>query len=249
MKRFVLLIGSFLVTFVLLISVWMVGTGRSPFGGLAATPSPAPTAAPTSTPVASSVPTASSSPTTSSTASPSPSPNPSASATPSATNNLTTPSPSPAPMRTPPPSSVPQPSGQPGGNSETYTLLGKEFTTYEVPEGGSLLLNGDALVLRTIEDSPDALWVVYSLDPARLPAGATVYSISTAVCGYSSGQFWEVYGPSGSDPLEYEVTPPDADGCWYFRDAYTNDISAIAATMLESTMVIERVVFTVTFSA
>ena len=127
-------------------------------------------------------------------------------------------------------------------------MLGKQFTTYEVPEEGSLLLNGDSLVLRTTDDSSDALWVIYSLDPTALPAGARVHSISTAICGRGSGTFWEVYGPTGSDPLEYEVTPPDADGCWHFTDAQTGDMSAIAATMLDSTLVIDRVVFTVTFA-
>lgn len=243
MKRFGVLVGSFLVTFALLASVWMIGTGRSPLGGLAPTPSPAPTQAPTPAPLATTAPTASPSPSTSPTASPRPS------ASPSATIAFATPSPSPAPLRTPPASFVPPPSGQPGGDTQTYTLMGKEFTRYEVPDGGSLLLNGDALVLRTTEDSPDALWVIYSLDPARLPAGASVYSVSTSICGHGNGTFWEVYGPTGSDPHEYEVVPPDADGCWHFRDAHTNDLSAIAATMLESTMVIDRVVFTVTFGA
>lgn len=147
-----------------------------------------------------------------------------------------------------PPSSGPLPSGQPSGDSQTYTLMGKEFTTYQVPEEGSLLLNGDSLVLRTTDDSTDVLWVVYRLDPGLLPAGATVYSVSSKVCGHGSGQFWEIYGPTGSEPHEYEVVPPEADGCWHFHDAQTTDISAIAATMLDSTMVVDRVIFTVTFA-
>ena len=239
MKRFGLMIVSFLVTFVLLISVWMVGTGRSPFSGLAPAPSPAPTQQPTAPPASPLPPTASPSPTASAIPS----------ATPSVTGAPVTPSPSPAPLRTPPASIAPPSSSQPGGNSESYTMTGAEYTTYQMPEDASLLLNGESLVLRTTEDSSDALWVTYTLDPSRLPAGAIVHSVSVAVCGYGSGQFWEVYGPTGADPHEYEVVPPEADGCWHFRDVQTADLSTIAATMLESTMVIDRVVFTVTFGA
>ena len=126
-------------------------------------------------------------------------------------------------------------------------MLGSEYTSYQLPEGGSLFLDGDSLVLRTIEESPDALWVTYTLSPALLPQGAQIRSVSVDVCGRGSGFFWEAYGPPGSDPLEYEVTPPDVDGCWHFHDAFTADLSAIVATMLESTMVIDRVVFKVTF--
>jgi hypothetical protein len=239
MKRLALLVGSFLVTFALLISVWMVGTGRMPFAGLSATPSPVPTLAPTDPPVTTPV----------STLTPSPSPTASAalSPTPSPTPNLATPSPSPAPLRTVAPSLGLPPSSQPG-NTQTFTMLGKEYTSYQLPEGGSLLLNGDSLVLHTTEDSPDALWVTYTLDPALLPQGATIHSVSVDVCGRGSGFFWESYGPPGSEPLEYEIVPPDADGCWHFRDARTSDLSAIVATMLESTMVIDQVVFKVTFA-
>lgn len=239
MKRYALLGGSFLVTFALLVSVWMVGTGRSPLGGLAQTPSPPPTAAPTTTPVETATPTGSPSPTATPTGTPS--------QTPSLTPPPATPSPSPAPLRTLPPSFAPPPSSRPGG-SQTFTLTGAQYSSYQIPEAASLLLNGDALVMRTTSESDDAMWVTYRIEPTQLPAGATVHSVSVAICGYGSGQFWEVYGPTGSEPHEYEVVPPDADGCWHFRDAQTNDISAIAGTMLESTMVIERVVFTVTFA-
>ena len=236
MKRFALLIGSFLVTFVLLISVWMLGTGRSPFGGLAVTPSPALTLAPTNPPEITPTPTLTAGPTAS----------PSSTPTPSATTTPATPSPSPEPLRTVAPSFGPPPSSQPG-NTQTFTMLGKDYTSYQLPEGASLLLNGNSLVLHTTEDSPDALWVTYTLNPALLPQGAQIHSVSVDVCGRGSGFFWEAYGPPGSDPLEYEIVPPDADGCWHFHDAQTTDLSAIAATMLESTMVIDQVVFKVTF--
>lgn len=240
MPRLALLIGSFLVTFALLLSVWMVGTGRSPFSGFAATPSPAPTEAPTAAPTP--VPTASTGPTASQspTSTPSPSPTP--------TSPPATPSPSPAPLRTLPPSFEPLPSSQPG-SSQTFTLTGAEYSSYQVPDNGSLLLNGDALVLRTTTDSTDALWVTYRLDPALLPVGVIIHSVDASICGHGSGDFWEVYGPTGAEPAEYEVEPPGADGCWHFLDAPTTDISVIAATMLESQMVVDRVIFTITFGS
>ena len=242
MKQFAVLAGTFLLTFALLVVFWMVGTGHSPFEA-AATPLPtsmptvAPTFAPTNPP----------------TLAPTPQPTPTTVATPPAsptllppTSPLATPSPSPAPLRTPPPSAEPQPSGQPG-SSHTYTMTGAQYTSYQKPDNSSLLLNGDALTLVTTADSHDALWVTYTLDPALLPAGATVRSVDADVCGSGSGTFWEAYGPTGSDPNEYEIEPPDADGCWHFRNAATSDISVIVSTMLESRMTIEHIDFTVTF--
>jgi hypothetical protein len=241
MKPFALLGGTFLVTFALLISVWMIGTGRSPFGGLAATPSPAPTQAPTAAPTEGSTLTPTASPTPTAVPSPTASPTPSPTAPP-----LATPSPSPAPLRTPPPSGEPLPSGQPGSTT-TYTMTGAQFTSYQMTDHARLVRKGDALTLVTTSDSPDALWVTYTLDPPLLPAGAVVRSVDADVCGAGSGTFWEAYGPTGSDPNEYEVVPPDADGCWHFRNAATSDISVVVSTMLESQMTIQQIVFRVTF--
>ncbi len=246
MKQFAVLAGTFLVTFALLVSVWMIGTGHSPLEGPVATPSAAPTDVATLAPT--------NPPTQAPTLAPTPQPTTTSAPTPTAastlaptTTPLVTPSPSPAPLRTPPPSGDPLPSGQPG-SSHTYTLTGAQYTSYQKPDNSSLLLNGDALILVTTAESPDALWVTYTLDPSLLPAGATVLSVDADVCGSASGTFWEAYGPTGSDPGEYEIVPTDADGCWHFRDAATNEISVIVSTMLESRMTIERIVFTVTFT-
>jgi hypothetical protein len=245
MKSFLLLAGAFVLTFALLLSVWMIGTGRSPFGGPRATPTLAPTQAP---PVTASVaptnqPTPTASPTIMPTATPTASPSPTPTPPP-----LQTPSLSPAPLRTPPPSGSPLPSSQPG-SSRTYTLTGIQYSSYQMPDNARLARNGDSLVLVTTAETPDVLWVTYRLDPALLPAGVIIHSVDADICGTGGGEFYEVYGPTGSDPTEYEVTPPDADGCWHFRDAPTTDMSVIASTMLDSQLVIERVVFTVTFGS
>ena len=113
-----------------------------------------------------------------------------------------------------------------------------------MPDGAELSRNGDLAVLRTTSTSADVLWVTYRVDPAQL-GGATIRTVDTAICGRGQGQFWEVYGPTGSNPVEYEVVPPSADGCWHFVDAATDDVSAIAIVMLESQLIIERVEFTV----
>lgn len=243
MRSFLLLFGAFAVTFALLLTVWMVGTGSSPFGGPAATATVAPTQAPSVPPTTAPTdqPTPSASPTP--TATPTPTPSPTRTAPP-----LGTPSPSPAPLRTPPPSGSPLPSSQPG-NSQTYTLTGIQYSSYQMPDNARLVRNGDSLVLVTTAETPDVLWVTYRLDPALLPAGVIIHSVDADICGTGGGTFYEVYGPTGSDPTEYEVQPPDADGCWHFRDAPTTDMSVIASTMLDSQLVIDRVVFTVTFGS
>jgi hypothetical protein len=242
MKRYGVLVGSFLVTFALLVSVWMVGTGRSPLGGLAATPSPAPTEVPTVAPTVQLTAAPTGTPMPTATPSPTASPSPTPTAPP-----LATPSPSPSALRTAPPSGEPQPSGQPG-NTQTFTMTGAEFTSYQMADHARLVKDGDALTLVTTAESEDALWVTYALDPALFAAGARVLSVDADVCGQGSGVFWEAYGPVGSTPDEYEVVPPDADGCWHFTNAATDEISVIVSTMLDSQMTIDQVVFRVTFA-
>lgn len=235
MTRIAMLLGSFLVTFALLISGWSLVSGKPLFQAPTVPPTAPPTADVTPTPevVLTLLPTAV--PTIPTTPSPTASPTP---------TPLSQPSPSPAPFRTPQPTAAPIPSGSSG--TQTITLTGAQFSSSDVPDSGQLARNGDLAVLRTTANSADALWVIYKLDPAQLPAGTTIYSVDTAICGQGSGDFWEVYGPSGSDPAEYEVVPPSADGCWHFAGApAADDISAIAVVMIQSQLIIERVVFTV----
>lgn len=239
MTRLALLIGSFLVTFALLISVWMVSAGQLPFAG-AASPTPSPSPAPVVTPAPPTptqppTPTPTSSPTQTPTAQPTPT------ATPSPTPSL-----SPAPLRTLPASFEPLPSSEPGG-TRTFVMAGSEFTSFEIPENGRLVRNGDLAVLQTTGDTVDALWAIYRLDPTLLPVGVIIHSVDALVCGHGQGVFWEVYGPTGSTPTEYEVVQAGADGCWHFADAPTTDMSVIVSTMLASQLVIERVEFTITF--
>jgi hypothetical protein len=150
-------------------------------------------------------------------------------------------------MRTPPTSTGPRPSGEPTG-SQVFVVRGIDFATSDVPDDARLSQNGDSVVMETTSISADVLWLTYRVDEAALPAGATVVSVDSAICGRGSGQFWEVYGPIGSEPVEYEVVPPSVDGCWHFAAAPGDDLSVIAAVMLESILVVDRVEFTVHFA-
>jgi hypothetical protein len=244
MARFGLLIGSFLITFSLLISVAMFSFGWSPFAPATAPPTAEPTAVtivePTPEPVATPLPTSESTATTE--------PVPTDTQAPTATPiPLPTPSWSPAPLRTPPPSLTPGESTVPGA-TQTFVVNGIAFSSSDVPANGQLVQSGDGVILQTTDDSADALWVTYVLDPANLPPGSVINNVDVRICGEGDGDFWEVYGPPGSEPDEYEVLPPEADGCWHFTGAPGDDLSVIAGTMLESRLYVERVEFTITFA-
>lgn len=71
--------------------------------------------------------------------------------------------------------------------------------------------------------------------------GFTLRSVDVRICGSGSGDFWETYGPEGSDPVEHEVAAPDADGCWHYNGAPGPDTAVKAIIRLASTMTISRV--------
>src|SRR4051794_20613366 len=249
MPRLALLIGSFIVTFGLLVSVWMISFGafrrnappeatptHTPYYTLAATPPPAtPTAAPTPTRTPTPTPTATRGPTAPprQTATPL--------ATPAASLSFT-----PQPLRTPPPSFA-LPGGS-DGETQIFLVSGSAFVASIVPDGGVIDPTTNGVILATTANVSDALSVTYAFDASQLPAGAVISKLDTRICGRGEGQFWEVYGPVGSNPTEYEVTPPEADGCWHFSDAPDEDLSVVASTMLDSRLYVEKVEYTVTFT-
>ena len=168
--------------------------------------------------------------------SPTPTPRP----RPSATSTL-------APVRTPIASAIPTASTQPG-ESQVYVISGSDFLDSSVPDGASVTQADGTAVLESTRAANDALLVTYDLPRDRLPAGAVIHSVAVRVCGTGEGDFWEVYGPLGAEPFEYEVAQPSADGCWHFVDGNGTDMTIIAATMYETRMVIEQVEYTVTFA-
>ena len=117
-----------------------------------------------------------------------------------------------------------------------------------VPEGARIRRIGTSVRVDSTADTSQAAWVIWHLSPDRLPPGAVIHSVDVRVCGSGEGDFWEVYGPDGSQPTEYEVSPPADDGCWHFTGAPGHDLTVAAGTELASTMTIDAVEFHVTFA-
>ena len=101
------------------------------------------------------------------------------------------------------------------------------------------------LVLTTSRKAPYPAHVAWSLDPGALPSAATVAWLDVRVCGHGSGDFYELYGPDGTDPVEYEMKPPAPDGCWHFAGAPADFDVQIYANG-DSTMTVDRVEMVVT---
>ena len=152
-----------------------------------------------------------------------------------------------APVRTPLAGSSPTAPTQPG-ESVVLVISGADFVDSSVPDGATLTQVDGAAVLESTRQAEEALLVTYDLPRDRLPAGALIHSVAVRVCGTGVGDFWEVYGPLGAEPFEYEVTAPSADGCWHFAGGNGGDMTVIAATMYETRMVVEQLEYTVTFS-
>jgi hypothetical protein len=112
------------------------------------------------------------------------------------------------------------------------------------PDKLDLKPNGGIMVT-THRDSDHPLHLEWVFDPAVLPAGSTVSHVDTRVCGHGEGDFYEVYGPYDSDPVEYEVTPPAADGCWHFGGG-PSDWNISIYVYGDSTMTIDRIEMDVT---
>ena len=82
-----------------------------------------------------------------------------------------------------------------------------------------------------------------------MPPGSQANKVLTIVCGNGSGDWWEVYGPWGSDEFEVEVTGPGSDGCWYFNESgrYT-DFRVEIWLSGNSEITIRSIEFQVTFA-
>jgi hypothetical protein len=236
LKQLALLGGSFALTLALLFSVWMVAGGSI---GPRVTPTPRPTDPPFPT-APPATPTPVPSPTIAVTGAPS------STATPTLLPTLSpSPTPTQPPLRTPGPS-VALPSTAPG-DTQVFIVNGSDYVTADVPPGGVLNKVGTTAFMRTTTDSVDALWVTWRLDEASLPVGRTIHSVDVRICGSGQGHFWEVYGPDGGEPFEYEVVAPNDGDCWLFRDAPGHDLTVLGGVMLDSTMLITRVEYHVTF--
>jgi hypothetical protein len=224
-QQVALLGGTFLLTLAAMMAVWMVGVG-----GPMATPSPAPSARPTPSPTPTPY---NPPPTDPASAGPKPT------RTPLVINGNT-----PAPLRTPG-IVLPRPSAEPGATI-VITLDGREYAESIVPRNGKLTRSGPRVTLDTTRSLGEPLWVTWRLPASALPANAVVVNVDVRMCGYGDGDFWEVYGPDGGEPFEYEVMRAGPDGCWSFSGAPGHDLSVVAGVMLQSRLVIERIEYTIT---
>jgi hypothetical protein len=151
------------------------------------------------------------------------------------------------------------PAGSPGATTEPVTatipadgvvrvvLRGDQYELADIPENGTLTpVAGGGIRLETTRLYSHQLMVTWFVPPDAIPAGATATRVDVAVCGRGDGDFYETYGPEGSDPTEHEVEPPSADGCWHYNGAIGDDTSVIAIVRLASSLTIDRVEYTLT---
>jgi hypothetical protein len=223
-QQLALLGGSFMLTIAGLMSVWMVTAG-TPAPSVSPGPSARPTPSPTPTPF-----------------NPQPT-EPGAEPTPTRTPFLINGN-TPAPLRTPG-IVLPRPSVEPG-ETVVITLDGREYDEATVPRNAKLSRSGPRVTLDTNRSSGEPLWVNWRLPAEALPQDAVIANVDVKMCGYGDGDFWEVYGPDGGEPFEYEVIRPGPDGCWSFTGAPGHDLSVVAGVMLQSRLVIERIEYTIT---
>jgi hypothetical protein len=187
---------------------------------------------------------------------PRPTPRPSAAAsgaastapsTPSGSETPQTAAPSPVmPTPTPRPSRSVPPVGNPG-DTVTVVVNGNQFVKSVVPTNAKVTrLPSGAALLTSDRTYSDPTTVTYVLPQGSLPAGTKISRLDVAVCGDGSGDFWETYGPSDMEPIEYEVVPPGADGCWHYVGGSGRDSTVLGIIHLESRFQIDKVVYTIT---
>jgi hypothetical protein len=239
MRQALLLAATFLATFAILAGAYAVYLSVA---GNVVTPSAAPSAA---TAVSDATPAA---PTLAQTPGPAATPAQTATPTPEPTPTRT---PTPGPTSpTPRPTSAPPISSSPGTNKTvTVTVNGADYdrASVEPVDSSSItpLPNG-GVAIQTDRTSHGTLYISWTVPSSEFPRSGTIAHIDTAVCGRGSGDFWEVYGPSGSDDAEYEATPPSRDGCWHFHGAPGPDTKTTAGVTLNSRFEIYKIVYTFT---
>ena len=129
------------------------------------------------------------------------------------------------------------------------TVLGDAFARSAMAANGHLTRNADHSATLTGDRTTSAAsTLTYLLPAGTVPLGDAIQSMAVRVCGSGSGDFWETYGPPGSSPIEYEQGAPSADGCWHFSGATGSDTTVLASIRLATTMTVQRVEYSLTFS-
>jgi hypothetical protein len=240
MRQAGLLVGGFVITLAVLAGAF--------FGVQQITGGPSATASPTPAPTTAAVGSPSPRPTLAPTPAPTPAPTVEPTSTPSP-QPTATPTPATAAPATPAATaSLPAPSvGQTG--KIIVVVLGSQYTAANVPGNGKITPgNGGVITMTTDRTISEELDVAYNFPEGQIPAGFTIRSLDVRICGTGSGDFWETYGPPGSNPDEYEITRPATDGCWHYLGAPGDDTTVKAIIRLNTTMTITRVEYTATVS-
>ena len=174
---------------------------------------------------------------------------PTAIASPAASNSGTA---TMAPLRSPanttaPATPSPQSSGGPG-RTLVVTVQGTDYVDAQIPQNGTITKMPDGSVrLETTRMYSDPMVVTYELPADRLPTGTRILGIQgTKVCGSATGDFWESYGPDGSDPTEHEFGPPQPDGCWHYGPAPGPDTTVTVGQRTQTVYIITKIEYTVT---
>jgi hypothetical protein len=168
------------------------------------------------------------------------------------------PSPTPGPPTPPPATIVPSvsvpsvvasvgapPSAPPKGSVVTVEVPGTGYVRLD-ESPGKVTRDGDTLIVETERGTFISTRIGYDLPDGTFPPDTVFSRIDMKLCGSGTGDFWEVYAPSGGEPLEQEVTQPADDGCWHFDGAAEGDPYFEAFVNGGSRMVIDKVVYTLT---
>jgi hypothetical protein len=107
-------------------------------------------------------------------------------------------------------------------------------------------LSNGGIEITTTRTADHQLRMEWVLDTTVFPDDALVIGVDTRVCGHGSGDMYELYGPIAADPVEYELKPPGADGCWHFIGD-ESDYTVTIYAWDNSTFTIDLIEFAVTF--
>jgi hypothetical protein len=130
------------------------------------------------------------------------------------------------------------------------TVPGSRYktTASTIQPNAVLTPNADgSLTIATTDDHSahaSIMAVGYDLPPGIIPTGRTVASLDTRVCANASGFFFEAYGPTGSNPREYEVPGTAFNGCWTFTGAPGTDFNVVVKQFLTTTVTVLKVEYT-----
>ncbi|MBM4407457.1 MAG: hypothetical protein FJ038_02370 [Chloroflexi bacterium] len=160
------------------------------------------------------------------------------------------PTPHPTPAPTPPPTPAPTPTPL-TGQTRVHRVAPTSYVEARIRGDSRLeaLPDGSIRVVSTRASNADQYVEWWVDESVIMPPGSQAARVVTVVCGGGSGDWWEVYGPYGSDEFEFEVTGPGSDGCWYFNESGRHtDFRVEIWLSRNAEMTISRIEFHVTFA-